>query len=128
MGTTGPGRTAFGSTQGARADHPPAGLGKAIITGLFGVARPIPAGLNQARIDPSPGSQGFALLGQALNSHSVPTLVQFRTLWRGIQGLEPVFQLSEIRYLFGRLLFPIGPFLLNEFRERAGPGLPQVRR
>src|SRR5271166_1625837 len=71
MGTTGPGRTAFGSTQGARADHPPAGLGKAIITGLFGVARPIPAGLNQARIDPSPGSQGFALLGQALTNYTL---------------------------------------------------------
>src|SRR5271165_6075250 len=83
MGTTGPGRTAFGSTQGARADHPPAGLGKAIITGLFGVARPIPAGLNQARIDPSPGSQGFALLGQALSIRS-PGLRSVRTLQRNL--------------------------------------------
>src|SRR5271157_373958 len=66
MGTTGPWRTAFGSTQGACADHPPAGLGEPIIRGLFSVSAPFRDDVNSAHIDPSPTPQGFALLGQAL--------------------------------------------------------------
>src|SRR5271157_5811610 len=68
MGTTGPWRTAFGSTQGACADHPPAGLGEPIIRGLFSVSAPFRDDVNSAHIDPSPTPQGFALLGQALFS------------------------------------------------------------
>src|SRR5271157_5099441 len=68
MGTTGPWRTAFGSTQGACADHPPAGLGEPIIRGLFSVSAPFRDDVNSAHIDPSPTPQGFALLGQALGS------------------------------------------------------------
>src|SRR5271157_2443579 len=68
MGTTGPWRTAFGSTQGACADHPPAGLGEPIIRGLFSVSAPFRDDVNSAHIDPSPTPQGFALLGQALHN------------------------------------------------------------
>ena len=68
MGTAGPRRTPFGPAQRARAHHPPPGLNKPIITGLFSVAALIRAGLNLTRIDPNPDPQDFALLGQALDS------------------------------------------------------------
>ncbi len=66
MGTTEPWRTALGSTQGACADHPPAGLGEPIIRGPFSVSAPFRHDLDPAHIDPSSAPQAFALLGQAL--------------------------------------------------------------
>ena len=68
MGTTAPWRTPFGSAQRAHSNHPPPGSDKPIIKGLLRVPVPIREVLDHAHVDPSPLPQGFALLGQALNS------------------------------------------------------------
>jgi len=61
---------------------------------------PIPAGLNQARIDPSPAPQGFPLLGQGALRDATRTLMGSVRLIRD-QGLK--HRMEEPESFIGRI-------------------------